>query len=379
MASVQAAADSRRGALLTSLAEVARDYIELRGVQTQLRIAHDNLRTAQQSLQLTQQRAAGGVTTDLDVANASAQVDTTAAQIPRLEQQEAADINAMSLLLGQPPNALRAELTDAEAGAAGAATGAGGRAVGTRPPPARYPRRPRRSCTRRPPISASRWRILSVRHAYRQHRAAGAGAGQFVQLQRAALPVGPGITMPIFQGGQLRATLHLREAQQEEAAINYQKTVLQAWHEVDNALTAYQTEQARRDQLIQAVAQNHRALSLAQSRYQQGVADFLQVLDARAQPAVHAAAARATARRLSRPTWWRCTRRWAAAGKPTCRGRPMTRRRLTRRRLTRRRPRQRCPRRAAGNPADPIACSAQSLLHQLMAYHILVSQLTGAP
>jgi len=56
--------------------------------------------------------------------------------------------------------------------------------------------------------------------------------------------------------------------------------VLNAWHEVDNALTAYRTEQARRDQLVQAVAQNQRALGLAQSRYQEGVADFLQVLTA---------------------------------------------------------------------------------------------------
>ncbi len=92
--------------------------------------------------------------------------------------------------------------------------------------------------------------------------------------------VGPGVTIPIFEGGQLRATLYLRKAQQQEAAITYQKTVLGAWHEVDNALTAYQTEQARRNQLAQAVAQNQRALSLAQSRYQEGVADFLQVLTA---------------------------------------------------------------------------------------------------
>jgi outer membrane protein TolC len=54
--------------------------------------------------------------------------------------------------------------------------------------------------------------------------------------------------------------------------------VLQAWHDVDNALTAYQTEQSRRDQLVLAVAQSKRALGLAQSRYQQGVADFLTVL-----------------------------------------------------------------------------------------------------
>jgi outer membrane protein TolC len=91
---------------------------------------------------------------------------------------------------------------------------------------------------------------------------------------------GSGITIPIFEGGQLKATLELTKAQQEEAAIVYQKTVLSAWHDVDNALTAYQTTQARRDQLTQAVADNQRALSLAQSRYQDGVADFLQVLTA---------------------------------------------------------------------------------------------------
>jgi NodT family efflux transporter outer membrane factor (OMF) lipoprotein len=103
---------------------------------------------------------------------------------------------------------------------------------------------------------------------------------QMFNLNARDYAVGPGITIPIFEGGQLRATLALRQSQQQEAAINYQKTVLTAWHEVDNALTAYQTEQARRDQLVQAVAQNQRALSLAQSRYQEGVADFLQVLTA---------------------------------------------------------------------------------------------------
>jgi NodT family efflux transporter outer membrane factor (OMF) lipoprotein len=103
---------------------------------------------------------------------------------------------------------------------------------------------------------------------------------QMFNLNARNYAVGPGVTIPIFEGGQLKATLFLRKAQQQEAAINYQKIVLNAWHEVDNALTAYRTEQTRRDQLVQAVAQNQRALSLAQSRYQEGVADFLQVLTA---------------------------------------------------------------------------------------------------
>ncbi len=86
--------------------------------------------------------------------------------------------------------------------------------------------------------------------------------------------------MPIFQGGQLRQTLVLRKAAAREAAIAYQRTVLAAWHDVANALIAYHDEQRRRDRLVGAVAQNRRALSLAQSRYSVGVAGFLEVLDA---------------------------------------------------------------------------------------------------
>jgi outer membrane protein TolC len=92
--------------------------------------------------------------------------------------------------------------------------------------------------------------------------------------------LGPSISIPIFEGGQLKSTLQLREASQQEAAVNYRRVVLKAWHDVDNALTAYESTQRRRDELARAAAQNQRALSLATQRYQDGVADFLQVLDA---------------------------------------------------------------------------------------------------
>jgi outer membrane protein TolC len=86
--------------------------------------------------------------------------------------------------------------------------------------------------------------------------------------------------VPIFEGGQLTATLHLTEARQKEAAVIYQQTVLTALHEVDNALTAYRSEQVRRRQLIESVTASRQALELARARYAQGVADFLSVLDA---------------------------------------------------------------------------------------------------
>ncbi len=215
------------------------------------------------------------------MANAAAQLRTTAAEIPRLEQQESEFINALSLLLGQPPNALQAELIDPKP---------------IPPVPPRVPvGLPSELARRRPDIRQAEAQLhattadigVAVANFYPSVTLTGSIGLQAIQpwkmfnLDARDYAVGPGITIPIFEGGRLKATLALRQAQQEEAAINYQKTVLGAWHDVDNALTAYQTEQSRRDQLIQAVAQElQRALELAQSRYQEGVADFLQVLTA---------------------------------------------------------------------------------------------------
>ncbi len=278
-ASAAASEEMRRGILLTNLAEVARDYITLRGVQTELRIARDNVGIAQDSLKLTRQRAEGGVTTNLDVANASAQLSTTLAQIPSLEQQEAQLINALSLLLGLPPNGLRAEL-------------ASPRAVPPVPPlvPVGLPSELAR---RRPDVRQAEAQLhvatanigVATAAFYPSVTLSGSAGLQSIQfaplfgLNARQFAIGPTLSVPLFEGGRLKATLRLTEAQQKEAAVAYQQTVLRALHEVDNALTAYRSEQGRRGQLIDAVAENRRALDLAKARYEQGVTDFLTVLD----------------------------------------------------------------------------------------------------
>ena len=279
-ASVEASADARRAALISSLAEVARDYIELRGTQEQLRIARENVNTAAQGLRLTQERAAAGVTTDLDVANASAQLRTTAAQIPTLQNQKHQLINALSFLLARPPNALTAELATPKP---------------VPPVPPRVPvGLPSELARRRPDIREAEANLhaatanigVAVAAFYPQVTLNGSFGFQSLQFGNLwewparQYSVGPGITIPIFEGGQLRQTVVLRKAQQQQAAIAYERTVLQAWHDVDNALDAYRREQERRNQLIQAVDQNRRALALAQSRYTEGVSNFLDVLTA---------------------------------------------------------------------------------------------------
>ena len=137
-ASVEASGEARRNTLLTSLAEVARDYIQLRGTQTMLQIARDNLKTAQESLQLTQQRAQGGVSTDLDVANASAELRSTAAEIPQLRAAGGAtDQRAQSAARAGAERATR-RIGAGPADPSGPAPRAGRPALGTGPPPPRY-------------------------------------------------------------------------------------------------------------------------------------------------------------------------------------------------------------------------------------------------
>jgi NodT family efflux transporter outer membrane factor (OMF) lipoprotein len=282
-AGIEASAEARRDALLSILAEVARDYIQLRGTQCQLAISRENLATAQEALALTRQRANAGLVSELDVANAAAQVATTSAAIPALKQAQAQTINQLGFLLGEAPRALTAELTTEKP---------------IPPVPPRVPiGLPSELARRRPDIRAAEAQLhaataeigVAVASFYPSISLNGnfdLQATRFVDLGNWASRTygfGPSITLPIFQGGRLTGNLALTNAQQQEAAITYQRTVLNAWQEVDNALTAYAAEQHRQDELRRAVAQSRQALSLARDQYRRGITDFLQVLTAEQQ------------------------------------------------------------------------------------------------
>ncbi|MEW6437900.1 MAG: efflux transporter outer membrane subunit [Pseudomonadota bacterium] len=274
------AADQRRGALVSALAEVARDYVQLRGIQEQIRIARNNVKTETDILDITKERQKTGVVTGLDVENAAAQVDSLKATIPDLQRQESEAINAISLLLDEPPGGLAAELV----------------APGAIPPPP--PRIPvgisSDLARRRPDIRQAEAQLheatadigVAVASFYPTVTLNGTVGFQALDLKNLwkgsslEYNFGPGVTMPLFEGGKLTSTLNLRTAQQQEAWINYHQTVLKAWHDVVNALVAYRTETARHRELLQQVDHAGKALDLARSRYRDGVEQFVTVLDA---------------------------------------------------------------------------------------------------
>lgn len=279
-ANVESLAEAHRDLLVSVLAEVARDYIELRRIQRLLVITQKDLAMAQEILTLTEQRAASGLVTDLDVAQARTQLTTIQAQIPQLEQHAVQHINQLGLLLGEPPRTLQAELAT------------------LRPIPPVPPRvcigLPSELLRRRPDIRQAEAELhaatadigVAVADFYPRITLSGSVGLQALQAKdignwaASQYALGPSVTLPIFQGGRLKSILELREAQQQEAAIAYHNTVLQAWHEVDNALTAYADEQRRNDALVQATQSARETLDLARRRYRVGVSDFLPVLDA---------------------------------------------------------------------------------------------------
>ena len=277
-AEVQLTQAQRDGVLLSISAETATDYLRLRGVQAKLAVARENLDIARHSYQLTKTRFDNGVTTNLDTANSAAQVATIEAVLPVLGAQQDRLINALSFLLGEAPRALHAELIEAKAI--------------PNPAPDVPLGLPSELARRRPDIQQSEAALHRATAAIGVAKAdfyprisLGASIGfqaldgsNFGNWSSRQWSYGPSVYLPLFQGGRLTGTLELRKREQQQAAIDYRRVVLNAWHEVDDAMTDYSAEKQHHTALAEAVNQNTIALSTARDRYQQGAVDFINVL-----------------------------------------------------------------------------------------------------
>lgn len=279
-ADTEASVEDGRSVLVSLFAEVGRDYVDLRAAQLRRAVLEENVATARDILALARDRRQAGTGTDLDVANAAAQLTSTEAQLPAEASRATQDVNGLSFLLGQPPGTLGAELETAKP---------------VPPVPPEVPIGLPADLVRRRP---------DIREAEAQLHAATARIGVAVadlfptvtlsanagsQASRAGeigtwasrfFSIGPSLELPIFNGGQLRAMVRLQDVRAKEAAVAYARAVLSALNDVENALAAYGAEQSRRVSLTATVDQDREALSLARQRYASGVTTFLDVLDA---------------------------------------------------------------------------------------------------
>jgi NodT family efflux transporter outer membrane factor (OMF) lipoprotein len=280
VAAARSSEEARRAALLNVEAQVASNYIQLRGAQKVLDITQKNLNFANQLVQLTVERQQAGLTTSLDVANARATAAQISSQIPTLITERDNDINQIGELLGITPDSLPADLLNLQP-------------VPLTPPDVPIGM-PADLLRRRPDIREAEADLheataetgVAVADFFPDVQLSASASFQALQFKNLnefkalTYAFGPNISIPIFEGGQLHGQLALRQAQQKEDAINYARTVLTAFYQVDNALIAYNQEHATLAQLGIDTQQSQIALTLAEDQYKQGLADYLQVLDA---------------------------------------------------------------------------------------------------
>jgi NodT family efflux transporter outer membrane factor (OMF) lipoprotein len=279
-ADISSAQEDIRDVLVTLTSEVALNYLDLRGFQRQIVIAEQNLATQLDTAGLVQRRREAGFIRRLDVANAEAQVAATRSQIPRLEQSERQTIYNIALLLGLEPGALVAEL-EQEAPIPVA--------------PAEVPvGLPSDLLRRRPDIRRAESNLhgatarvgVATADLFPRFNLTGsvASAGStFKSLgnaSNAAWTIGPGISWPIFTAGSIRANIRVQTEAQEQSAISYEQSVLNALRDVESSLVAYAREQQRRVSLREAVDANRVRVKLAQELFAGGQTDSLNVLDA---------------------------------------------------------------------------------------------------
>jgi len=262
-ADVAASEEGRRDTMVSLLAEVARNYAELRGTERRLAIAADNIKLQTDSLELARVRAEAGLGTELDVERQVSQLAATQAMVPALESARQMGVHRLSVLLGEEPAALEGELAEA-------------RPLPTTPPVVPVglssdllKRRPdiRRADAE---VTAASERVGVARSDFFPKISLTGSAGRqgasFSGLTLGAgnfFAIGPAIKLPIFTGGRLRANMEEQKQRLSQAQLAYQSAVLHSLEETENALTAYSCEQERREHLQSAARASQDATQMA--------------------------------------------------------------------------------------------------------------------
>jgi NodT family efflux transporter outer membrane factor (OMF) lipoprotein len=279
----EATLDQRNAVLITVIADVARAYMDYRGLQSRLAIAQDNIRIEQQSVNLIQVRYNRGLTNELDLALAKRELSTLQSQLPPLQADLIVAERRIAVLLGEYPGSVEPELS----------TYVPLPAV----PDKIAPGLPPDLLRRRPDILESERELaagtagVGVAVAQLFPRVGitagvglqGQGLGVKPETNTFIWSVGPTAYWPVLDFGTIDANIRLENYRAHELLVNYKRTILNAVIEVENAISDYDAQQRRLDDLALALDASRRAVDLAQKRYDRGLTDFLNVLDAERQ------------------------------------------------------------------------------------------------
>lgn len=275
-ASVESLSDTR----VSLAAEVALNYIDLRTAEQRLAIAEESIAYRGENHQIIRWRQQAGLVSELDLAQATTDLESTRAVLPPLRTAVIEAKNRLAVLLGRNPGELES-LVHADRPIPLAAA----EIVAAIPADTLRQRPDVRAAERR--LAAQTARLGEAEAArYPSFRLSGSLGLEALELDALAdrgantHSLFGGITAPVFNAGRIAANIEIQDALVEQARLAYRAAVLAALEEVENALTAVANTDARRVKLAEAAAAARTTLAIAEYRYASGLADFLSVLDA---------------------------------------------------------------------------------------------------
>lgn len=275
-ASVESLSDTR----VSLAAEVALNYIDLRTAEQRLAIAEESIASRGENHQIIRWRQQAGLVSELDLAQATTDLESTRAVLPPLRTAVIEAKNRLAVLLGRNPGELES-LVHADRPIPLAAA----EIVAAIPADTLRQRPDVRAAERR--LAAQTARLGEAEAArYPSFRLSGSLGLEALELDALAdrgantHSLFGGITAPVFNAGRIAANIEIQDALVEQARLAYRAAVLAALEEVENALTAVANTDARRVKLAEAAAAARTTLAIAEYRYASGLADFLSVLDA---------------------------------------------------------------------------------------------------
>jgi len=271
-------------ALVTLTADVATVYVNIRTLERRLVIAADNVRTQRGSLAIANSRFTNGETSELDVTQALSTLYETEAQVPLLVSELRQQKNGLAVLLGIPPDEIDALLAPGEIPKAPMEVAAG---------------IPADLLRRRPDVrqaeyeAASQSALIGVAKAQLYPAFSLSGTFGFASndiglstlsditnWSSRAYSIGPAVTLPIFNFGQLTNQVRQQDAVFQQSILNYQQVVLQAQQEVENGLVEFLQNQEATDKYRRAARAARRSVELATIQYRDGATDYTDVLTA---------------------------------------------------------------------------------------------------
>ncbi|NYZ14511.1 efflux transporter outer membrane subunit [Azospirillum sp. RWY-5-1] len=276
----EVAIEEARGVLITVMAEVARNYVELCAAQRRMVLAESTIAMRQRLAERVRNRYRAGLAVEYDVAGSEAQLERSRAQVPKLRAQIRAAAHRIAVLTGDNPSNLVERLTAEQPPPAApdlVPVGLPSDLLQRRPDLRRAERAVHAATAEVGVATADLFPRVSLTGSV------GLRSGSFTDLFQAASGAwsfGPSITIPLFNQGRLQALVDAAGARAEASVAEYRQAVLIALEEVENELVRHAQEQIRSRDLRQAVARSRRALELATDLYDRGLKDIVNVLSA---------------------------------------------------------------------------------------------------